>query len=131
MKTVWRWECIEPCNTFYIQAMNTVSSCIVALRPLISFTTRDYDVAALASADVAALRQQFAPKINTSRKRINDTEDKVQRMHRLVRNLRLSLADAQKLPAVQDESLFDNMLGAALDASIGPDNNFKVQSHIR
>ena len=88
MKTVWRRECIEPCNTFYLQAMHTVQTCIDALRPLV------HD--AIAASEVkAAVYLAHAPKPNVARKRVNDSQDKLARMVKYECALRQSLMQGQ------------------------------------
>lgn len=88
MKTIWRRECIDPCNTFYLQAMHTVQSCIDALRPLV------YEASEATETQVA-LYLQHAPKTSTSRKRVADADGKAARAIKLERALRESIVSAQ------------------------------------
>ena len=88
MKTVWRRECIDPCNTFYIQPMSNVAICVDALQPLV--------IAAVQATAVEATQyMKHAPKLSSMRKRVAaDSDDKIIRMLRLERNLRMSLMGA-------------------------------------
>ena len=95
MKTVWRRECIEPCNTFYLQAIHTVQVCIDALRPLVH--------EAIAASEVeAAAYLAHAPKPSVARKRVNDSDVKLNRMLKLESALRHSLMQGQGGIVVHD-----------------------------
>lgn len=84
MKTVWRRECIDPCNTFYLQAMNSVQTAVDVLRPLV------YE--AIEATDTqAAQYMKHAPKASVARKRVNDSSEKMARMLKYEQNLRESL----------------------------------------
>lgn len=84
MKTVWRRECIDPCNTFYLQAMNTVQAAIDVLRPLVYEATEATDTQ-------VAQYMKCAPKASVARKRVNDSAEKMSRMLKYEQNLRESL----------------------------------------
>lgn len=84
MKSVWRRECIEPCNTFYLLAINAVQTCIDALRPLIHEAVK-------ASEVQSAAYFANAPKANLSRKRACDSNAKLERVLKCEMALRLSL----------------------------------------
>ena len=102
MKTIWRRECIDPCNTFFVQPMSSVSICVDALQPLILGAVQ-------ASPFQAAQYMRHAPKLASMRKRVADTDDKIQRMMRLERNLRLSLM-GNELDVSSSVDLFEDEL---------------------
>lgn len=109
MKAIWRRECIDPCNTFYLQAMNTVQACIDALRPLV------YEASEASEAQVSLFLQNV-PKTTTSRKRVADAEVKALRMIKLERALRDSLMSSHGGPLVASHAPdFLLELGCELD----------------
>ena len=95
MKTVWRRECIEPCNTFYLQGIHTVQVCIDALRPLV------HDAIAASEVEAAAYLAH-APKPSVARKRVNDSDVKLARMLKYESALRQSLIQGQGGIVVHD-----------------------------
>jgi hypothetical protein len=108
MKQIWRTACIDPCNTFYLQAMHTVQACIDALRPII------YE-ASEATENQSSLYLLNAPKTTVSRKRVSDAESKAARMHKLERALRESVAVANGASLIPEQQSFLAELGSELD----------------
>lgn len=108
MKQIWRTACIDPCNTFYLQAMHTVQACIDALRPIV------YE-ASEATENQASLYLLNAPKTTVSRKRVSDAESKAMRMHKLERALRESVAVANGASLMPEQQSFLAELGSELD----------------
>jgi len=88
MKSVWRRECCEPDNTFYIQNPGNISACIAALQPFIIGARR-----------VTHLEQmtymKHVPKASIARKRVADTTEKFERMYRLEAMLRTDCMQRQ------------------------------------
>ena len=115
MKAVWRRECIDPCNTFYIQAMQTAQACIDALQPMVYSATQ-------VPSHHMTVYLKSAPKPNMTRKRVLDCEDKMKRMLQLEQNLRRNLlANAQDRQGHferknENENLLE-VIGSVLDAS--------------
>eukprot|EP00966_Prymnesium_polylepis_P331271 7386833-Prymnesium_polylepis.1 len=62
MKDVWRRECADPCNTFYIQSLSDPKACLLALQKIILDAEK-------ATPETIALRMAAAPKVNNNRKR--------------------------------------------------------------
>lgn len=83
MKKIWRRECIDPCNFFFIKAIGDVEDCTAVLATLV------VDSSGLEKSDVARL-VMHVPKPPTSRRRNDDTY-RVLRMRKLEMNLRVSL----------------------------------------
>eukprot|EP00966_Prymnesium_polylepis_P001011 22883-Prymnesium_polylepis.1 len=109
MKHIWRTACIDPCNTFYLQAMSTVQACIDVLRPMV------YE-ASEASETTASLYLQHVPKTTVSRKRVADPDAKTARMLKLEAALRESVMQSQGAQVVvPEQQSFLVELGSALD----------------
>lgn len=110
MKQIWRAACIDPCNTFYLQAMNTVQACVDMLRPMV------YE-ASEAGETTAALYRQHVPKPTVSRKRVVDPDAKRARMLKLEAALRESVMQSQgeQPVVVSEQQSFLAALGYALD----------------
>ena len=47
MKKIWRRECIDPCNSFFVKAIGTVDDCISSLMPFV------YDSTPLSQGEVS------------------------------------------------------------------------------
>ena len=82
MKAVWRRECLEPCNAFYVDCLQHGAMQVVRTLAL-SVTS--------ATSEEILQYTTFAPKLSAMRTRVLDTVDKVTRNFRSLENLRLSL----------------------------------------
>lgn len=80
MKSVWRRECLEPCNAFYLDCLRDASEVNELALSVRSATT-----------DEISRYTAFAPKLAALRKRVLDTQDKVTRNVRSLENLVLAL----------------------------------------
>ena len=69
MKDIWRRECADPCNSFYIQSLNEPKACLVALQKIILDAEK-------ATPETIAIRMAGAPKINNNRKRSSIDESR-------------------------------------------------------
>lgn len=109
MKTIWRRECIDPCNTFYLHAMHTVQAAIDLLRPMV------YE-AVEATEIQSALYMKNAPKTTVSRKRVNASTEKQLRMLRLEQNLKefLTASNGAVVTRTAPRSFYDE-LGDEMD----------------
>ena len=85
MKSVWRRECIEPCNVFYIDPQQTAEAYNAALKHLVLS-------AVPATPREVSEYTLFAPKPCAMRKRALDTNDKLLRNARSLENLRQNVA---------------------------------------
>lgn len=110
MKSVWRRECSEPCNTFYLQAMNTVQACLAALQPLVCS-------ASPADPNDAILFLHHVPKSSVSRKRVVDPADKRRRMLAFEAKLRVHLFGTRAAHVGDGDRTLLEILGDVLDRS--------------
>ena len=85
MKSVWRRECIEPCNVFYIDPQRSAEACLFALQSLALSAVK-------ATPSEVTQYTLFAPKPSSMRKRSLDTTDKIVRNARSLENLRQSVS---------------------------------------
>lgn len=116
MKAIWRKECSDPCNTFYVLASKTVPLCIAALQRLVmkshAATPNEYQ-----------LYMAHCPKASTSRKRsLADPEEKMKRMLWLEQKMRVAVTGDS--PDVDDRPLLEQLVAShelehALEASVG------------
>eukprot|EP00966_Prymnesium_polylepis_P018347 422610-Prymnesium_polylepis.1 len=116
MKDIWRRECADPCNSFYIQSLNDPKACLVALQKIILDAEK-------ATPETIALRMTGAPKINNNRKRSSVDESRKRYMMKQEQKLIMHLlnkrsstymmADVAMIDINADHSLM-SMLGHAL-----------------
>eukprot|EP00966_Prymnesium_polylepis_P163631 3782714-Prymnesium_polylepis.1 len=134
MKDIWRRECADPCNTFYIQSLNDPKACLVALQSIILDAEK-------ATQETVALRMAGAPKINNNRKR-SSVDDKrklymIKQEQKLIMHLLNKrpftsiMADVSMIDINADSSLM-SMLGHALgldglDEDDGDQNGARVE----
>jgi hypothetical protein len=116
MKDIWRRECADPCNSFYIQSLNEPKACLVALQKIILDAEK-------ATPETIAIRMAGAPKINNNRKRSSIDESRKRYMMKQEQKLIMHLlnkrsstsimADVSMIDINEDHSLM-SMLGHAL-----------------
>ena len=108
MKHVWRRECMDPCNSFYIFEMHRFDDCLNALKPLVLSA---YEASVLQATQYMTNK----PKLAVTRKRVDTQNVKDKRMRRLEQNLRHSLMSP--IPACNDPDPSDlyAMLNAMVD----------------
>ena len=83
-KKVWRRECTEACNTFFLYAVTSVPETLTTLAPLVLNTVT-------MSVDDVNRYANFAPKINFSQRKKMLTDERIQSMLQRERNFRFSI----------------------------------------
>lgn len=114
MKQVWRVKCCEPCDTFFILPAGSTSLCVSALQPLI-FSAK------AATAQEYSMYTRCAPKASLTRKRGNDSEERINRMLRRETALRYQIGGGTE--PNEDERPLLEQLEDALLTSIGGTNH--------